>query len=98
MSNIYVLTKEELDLTIERVISRLRKTDLITNTTSNPEEDKLTQKEASELLGVTVQCIIKWKKKKLIPYYQIGRSVFFSKKELLEQARKNPKLVKPVRK
>lgn len=99
MSNIYVLTKEELDLTIERVINRLKKTDTINPVNNtNPEDDKLTQKEASELLGVTVQCIIKWKKKKLIPYYQIGRSVFFSKKELLAQARKNPALIKPVRK
>lgn len=97
MANIYVLTKEELDLTIERVINRLRKTDIITSSNSNPEEDKLTQKEASELLGVTVQCIIKWKKKKLIPYYQIGRSVFFSKRELLEQAKKNPALIKTPR-
>ena len=98
MSNIYVLTKEELDLTIERVINRLKKTDSISSSNTNPEDDRLTQKEASELLGVTVQCIIKWKKRKLIPYYQIGRSVFFSKKELLEQARKNPKLIKPSHK
>jgi len=98
MSNIYILTKEELDLTIERVINRLRKTDVIASPSSNPEDDKLTQKEVSELLGVTVQCIIKWKKKNLIPYYQIGRSVFFSKKEILEQARKNPTLIKPARK
>lgn len=98
MANIYVLTKEELDLTIERVINRLRKTDVIRSSNLNPEEDKLTQKEASELLGVTVQCIIKWKKKKLIPYYQIGRSVFFSKRELLEQAKKNPALIKTPRK
>lgn len=98
MANVYVLTKEELDLTIERVINRLRRTDIITSNNSNPEDDRLTQKEASELLGVTVQCVIKWKKKKLIPYYQIGRSVFFSKKELLKQARKNPALVKPARK
>lgn len=98
MSNIYILTKEELDLTIERVINRLRKTDIITPSNYNPDEDRLTQKEASALLGITVQCIIKWKKKKLIPYYQIGRSIFYSKKELLEHAKKNPALVKAARK
>lgn len=96
MSNpiLYGFTKKDLELTIETVINRLRKTELIQESATNPEEDRLTQTEAAELLGVTVQCLIKWKKKNLIPYYQIGRSVFYSKKELLKQARKNPKLVK----
>ena len=97
MSNtiLYGFTKQDLERTIEVVINRLRKTELIQDSSSNPEEDRLTQTEAAELLGVTVQCLIKWKKKKLIPFYQIGRSVFYSKKELLNQAKKNPRLVKP---
>lgn len=100
MSNtiLYGFTKKDLELTVELVINRIRKTELINESNSNPEEDRLTQKEAAELLGVSVQCLIKWKKKKLIPFYQIGRSVFYSKKELLEQARKNPGLVKASRK
>lgn len=95
---LYGFTKKDLERTIEVVINRIRKTELIQESSTSPEDDRLTQKEASELLGVTVQCLIKWKKKKLIPFYQIGRSVFYSKKELLEQARKNPSLVKPSRK
>ena len=97
MSNtiLYGFTKQDLERTIEVVINRLRKTELIQDSSSNPEEDRLTQTEAAELLGVTVQCLIKWKKKKLIPFYQIGRSVFYSKNELLNQAKKNPLLVKP---
>lgn len=98
MSQIYVLTKKELDLTIERVINRIRKTEFLPTNNNSPEEDRLTQTEAAELLGVSVQCLIKWKKKQLIPFYQIGRSVFYSKKELLQQARKNPDLVKASRK
>jgi len=97
MSSIYVLTQKELDLTIERVVNRLRKTDIIIQSNSSSEDDRLTQTEAAELLGITVQSLIKWKKKKMIPFYQIGRSVFYSKSELLKQARKNPKLVKSVR-
>ncbi len=91
----YVLTQKELDLTIERVVNRLRRTDVINYSNSTPQEDRLSQKEAAELLGITVQSLIKWKKKKLIPFYQIGRSIFYSKREILEQARKNPSLVKP---
>ncbi len=99
MSNtiLYGFTKKDLEQTVELVINRIRKTELIRET-SSPEEDRLSQKEAAELLGVTVQCLIKWKKKKLIPYYQVGRSVFYSKQELLGLARKNPSLVKPSRK
>lgn len=99
MSNpiLYGFTKKDLERTIELVINRLRKTELVDQTSSNPEEDRLTQKEAAELMGVSVQCLIKWKKQKLIPFYQIGRSVFYSKKELLNEARKNRRLVKPQR-
>ena len=66
MSNtiLYGFTKQDLERTIEVVINRLRKTELIQDSSSNPEEDRLTQTEAAELLGVTVQCLIKWKKKK----------------------------------
>lgn len=100
MSNVilYGFTHKDLEKTIEIVINRIRKTELINEGHNNPEEDRLSQKEAAALLGITVQSLIKWKKKELIPFYQIGRSVFYSKKELLQQARKNPKLVKAVRK
>ena len=64
MSNtiLYGFTKKDLEQTVELVINRIRKTELIRET-SSPEEDRLSQKEAAELLGVTVQCLIKWKKK-----------------------------------
>lgn len=94
---LYGFTKKDLEHTIELVINRLRKTEFINETDINPEEDRLSQTEAANLFGVTVQCIIDWKKKGLIPFYKIGRKPFFSKKELLECARKNPKLVKPSR-
>ena len=64
----YILTPKEIDRFIETVINRLRKTELVNETSTNPEEDRLTQKEAAELLGVSVQCLITWKKKKLIPF------------------------------
>ncbi|WP_010177358.1 helix-turn-helix domain-containing protein [Aquimarina agarilytica] len=100
MSNpiLYGFSKKDLEHTIELVVNRLRKTELIDESSANPEEDRLTQTEAADLLGVSVQCLIKWKKKELIPYYKIGRTVFYSKKELLTQARKNSKLVKASRK
>lgn len=95
---LYGFTKKDLERTIEIVVERLRKTGQINDSHPSPENDRLSQKEAAALLGITVQSLIKWKKKKLIPFYQIGRSVFYSKRELLQQARKNPRLVKPIRK
>lgn len=100
MSNpiLYGFTKKDLEHTIELVVKRLRKTELVNNTAISTEEDRLTQKQAAKFLGRTEQCLIQWKKKKLIPYYKIGSSVFYSKKEILETARNNPGLVKPVKK
>ncbi len=71
------------------VLEELRKTEYIQETSLNPEEDRLTQKEAAKFLGISVTSLISWKKKKIVPYYQIGRSIFYSKKELLDLARKN---------
>ena len=102
MANVYVLTQTQLDQSFERAFERafekFRKTDLLNQNINNDLTDRLTQTQASELLGISVQCLISWKKKKLIPFYQVGRSIFYSKAELLEVARKNPSLIKPARK
>lgn len=98
MANVYVLTQKQLDQTIERIVDKLKKTDFVHQELKSDINDRLTQKEASKLLGISVQSLIQWKKKKLIPFYQVGRSIFYSKSELLEVARKNPNLVKPARK
>ncbi|KAA2218529.1 helix-turn-helix domain-containing protein [Maribacter flavus] len=91
MGNIlfYTHTKEDLKRTVKMVLEELRKTELINETSINPEDDRLTQQEAAKFLGISVTSLISWKKKKIVPYYQIGRAIFFSKKELLDLARKN---------
>ncbi|MEM1258938.1 MAG: helix-turn-helix domain-containing protein [Bacteroidota bacterium] len=85
----YTHTKEDLKRAVKMVLEELRKTEYIQETSLNPEEDRLTQKEAAKFLGISVTSLISWKKKKIVPYYQIGRSIFYSKKELLDLARKN---------
>jgi excisionase family DNA binding protein len=99
MSNLlfYTHSKEDLVRAVKLVINEIRKTDTISDSPINPEEDKLTQKEAAAFLGKSVTTLISWKKAGKVPYYQIGRSVFFSKSELLKIARKNPNLVKSGR-
>ncbi len=84
----YTHTKEDLKRTVKMVLEELRKTELINESSINPEDDRLTQQEAAKFLGISVTSLISWKKKKIVPYYQIGRAIFFSKKELLDLARK----------
>ena len=76
------------------VLDEMIKTETISNSPINREEDRLTQKEAAKFLGVSVTTIISWKKSGKVPYYSVGRSIFYSKKELLDIARKNPQLVR----
>ena len=90
-------SKKDLERIVEVVINRLRKTEFIQQTPINPEEDRLSQKEAATFLGISVTSLIAWKKKGKVPYYQIGRSIFFSKSELLKLAQKNPGLVQSSR-
>jgi len=82
-------TKKDLELAVEIVVKRLRQQELFRDTSLNTQDDRLTQKEAAKFLDISVTSIIAWKKKGLVPYFQIGRSIFFSKKELLELAKKN---------
>lgn len=57
-------------------------------------DDRLSQKEVAALFGKTVQTIIAWKKKEIIPYYLIGINPMFSRKQLAKVAAKNPHLLK----
>ncbi|MDM1299846.1 helix-turn-helix domain-containing protein [Empedobacter falsenii] len=93
MSNLlYTHSKKDLEAIVEIVIERLRKMDISQTTKDIPEDDRLTQKEAAKLLNISVVTLIDWKKKGLVPFYQVQRSIFYSKKELIEIAQKNRNL------
>ena len=93
MSNLlYTHSKKDLEAIVEIVIERLRKMDISQTTKDIPEDDRLTQKEAARLLNISVVTLIDWKKKGLVPFYQVQRSIFYSKKELIEIAQKNRNL------
>lgn len=87
MANVlYAYDKKDVEKIIDLVINRLRRTEG-QETSSNPESDKLTQKQAALFLGVSETTLIAWKKKNLIPYSQIGRPIFYSKQELMACSR-----------
>ena len=89
--------KKDLERTIRLVVNEVRKTEIVNSTTNLPSEDRLSQKEAAKFLGISVTSLISWKKKGQVPYYQIGRSIFFSKSELLKLARQNREAVNSKR-
>lgn len=86
---LYTHSKHDLERIVKFVIKELHKTNLELPKSIAPGEDRLTQKEAALFLSVSVATIINWKKKNKIPYYEVGKSIFFSKRELIEVARKN---------
>jgi len=68
--------------------------DLASNSYFPPEDDRLSQQEVAQLFGTSVQTIINWKKKKILPYFQIGKRPIFSKKQLSLIASQNQNLIK----
>ncbi len=61
-----------------------------------PKEDRINLKEVAELFGATPQTVINWKKKNLIPFYQINQfsRPFYSRSQLIKLASKNQHLIK----
>ncbi|MGG9964484.1 helix-turn-helix domain-containing protein [Ferruginibacter sp. SUN106] len=49
-----------------------------------PQDDLMSIEDAGALLHVSKVTIHKWKKKKLIQAYRIGRKIYFKRRELIE--------------
>lgn len=92
MSNVifYSHTKEDLKKAVKLIIDEIRKTEIL-DSKSDLVDDRLSQREAASFLGISVTSIIAWKKQEKIPYFQIGKAIFYSKSDLLKLARKNQK-------
>ena len=52
-------------------------------TETNEQEEFLTVQEAAEFLKVSLVSIHNWKREKNLPFYRLGRSVRFKKKDLI---------------
>lgn len=83
----YTQNKDDLERVVKQVVSELRKTEFFDSTPIDSANDRLTQKEAAKFLGVSIPTLIDYKKKSLIPYFKVGRSIFYSKAELIEASR-----------
>lgn len=92
---LYAFSKGDLKRIVTSVIDQVRKTELLDNPNSIiQEDDRLTQEQCAKLLGKSVQTIIKWRKEGKLPYYEMGRNYIYSRKELLQLVKRNPKMKK----
>lgn len=89
---IYILQKEDLLNAVRTVIRELKRTDIKEGGEDLPHSDRLSEKEAAALIGVSHATVANWRKKKLIPFYRIGNKVFYRKSELIEAAQQNKDL------
>lgn len=84
---IYLIDENQLEQIVTRTIRSFEHR--IEERKEHIPDDILTQQQAAELIGVTVATLISYKKKRLIPFSQIGRRIFFSKRDLLLAAQRN---------
>ena len=84
---LYTQTDDDLERVVKKVVSEMLKTEFFGSMSIDSVDDRLTQKEAAKFLGVSIPTLIEYKKKSLVPYFKIGRSIFYSKSELIEATR-----------
>lgn len=97
MSNVlfYTHSKNDLVRAVRLVINEIRQTELVDSTIPQ-EDEKLSQTAAAKFLGISTTSIIAWRKSGRIPrdaYMRIGRPIFYSKKKLLEYAKKDRSII-----
>ena len=89
MSTLQIIgSQKDLQKFVEVVIDKLNINKQTTNISINSENDRLSQRQCADLLGVSVTTLISYKRKKLLPFFKIGSRVFYSKKQVLNAIKK----------
>lgn len=85
-----------LDELETRLVTRLKSelNTIQTVPTTPQEDDFLTAKQTSKLLGVSVVSLHKWKKQGLIKYHRFGSRIRFRKSEILHTKKYDRRAVK----
>ena len=68
-------------IAIEELLKNLQPKDLVKD---EPYVKPINTKELCAFLGITVPTVIRWRKKKKIPFFQIGSAVRFNLKDVLK--------------
>ena len=94
MANVlYAYDKKDVEKMIDLVITRIRKGDG-TESLLNTENEKLTQTQAAEFLGVSVPTLIGYREERGLPFERIGKPVYYHKKDLLAFSRRQNEIKK----
>jgi excisionase family DNA binding protein len=75
-----ILTEADLPQLIEQSVTAAL---LKQQEKAKPDNSILTQQQAAELLNISIPTLIKWKDKKLLPFSQIDRKIYFKKQDVL---------------
>ena len=78
-------SQKDLEKFVEIVIDKLK---INKKVFIDSENDRLSQQQCADLLGVSVTTLISYKRKKFLPFFKIGSRVFYSKKEVLTAIKK----------
>lgn len=76
--------KSELFAAIEIAVDKAISARLNQALISPVDKPPITQKELCKYLDVTQQTIIRWKKKKVIPFYTVGNAIRFDLDKVLK--------------
>ncbi len=81
LAGIYILISETeiSELLTKIVVSALKQNQAF----SKPDNTLLTQLQTAELLKISIPTLISWKEKKLLPFTQLGRKIYFRKQDVL---------------
>lgn len=85
MNQNFILSPISLDELEQRLFSRF-KTEILSTAPQRikePEDDFLTAKEVSKLIGVSLVTLHKWKRDKKITFHRFGSRIRFRKSEIL---------------
>ena len=87
MSNLLYSHKEEdllnaVRIIVTEVIDELKIPSI--NNSARANEELMTQKECAKFLGVTVGTLIIWRKKGKVPFLKLGRTILYSKTQILK--------------
>ena len=78
-------SQKDLEKFVEIVIDKLK---INKKVFIDSENDRLSQQQCADLLGVSVTTLISYRRKKFLPFFKIGSRVFYSKKEVLTAIKK----------
>lgn len=75
---------QAVELSVMRVIANSNNENFNCQKTSENGQEFLTKKQALDILKISAPTLLRYQKEGLIPYYRVGRKVYFKTSEIAE--------------